>query len=62
MHGSAAAIRKPEVQQRLGALGVELVGSTAAEMHTFLAREAVKDEDAEDAAADAAHPSNPDKG
>jgi tripartite-type tricarboxylate transporter receptor subunit TctC len=42
----AAAIQRPVVQQRLGGLGIQLVGSTSAEMQAFLATEAAKAEDA----------------
>jgi tripartite-type tricarboxylate transporter receptor subunit TctC len=42
----AAAIQRPIVQQRLGGLGIQLVGSTSAEMQAFLATEAAKAEDA----------------
>ena len=42
----AQAVRRPDVQQRLGGLGIELVGSSAAQMQAFLASEAAKAEDA----------------
>jgi tripartite-type tricarboxylate transporter receptor subunit TctC len=40
----AAAVKQPAVQQRLGSLGLELVGSTPEQMNEFLAAEAVKAE------------------
>ena len=42
----AAAVKQPAVQQRLGSLGLELVGSTPEQMNEFLAAEAVKAEQA----------------
>jgi tripartite-type tricarboxylate transporter receptor subunit TctC len=42
----AEAIKSPAVQQRLGGLGIQLVGSTSAQMQAFLATEAAKAEDA----------------
>jgi tripartite-type tricarboxylate transporter receptor subunit TctC len=42
----ADALKRPAVQQRLGGLGIELVGSTSAEMQAFLATEAAKAEEA----------------
>jgi tripartite-type tricarboxylate transporter receptor subunit TctC len=42
----AAAVKRPDVQQRLGGLGIQLVGSTSAEMEAFLQTEATKAEDA----------------
>jgi len=42
----AAAIKQPALQQRLGGLGVELIGSTPEQMNAFLAAEAVKAEQA----------------
>ena len=42
----ADAIKSPAVQQRLGGLGVQLMGSTSAGMQAFLATEAAKAEDA----------------
>jgi tripartite-type tricarboxylate transporter receptor subunit TctC len=40
------ALKRPSVQQRLGGLGIELVGSTSAEMQAFLTTEAAKAEEA----------------
>jgi tripartite-type tricarboxylate transporter receptor subunit TctC len=42
----AAAVKRSDLQQRLGSLGVQLVGSTSAGMQAFLATEAAKAEDA----------------
>jgi len=42
----ADALKRPEVQQRLGGLGVELVGSSSVAMQAFLQAEAAKAEDA----------------
>jgi tripartite-type tricarboxylate transporter receptor subunit TctC len=42
----AAAIKQPAVQLRLGGLGIELVGSTPEQTHSFLATEAAKAGDA----------------
>jgi tripartite-type tricarboxylate transporter receptor subunit TctC len=42
----AEALKRPDVQRRLGGLGIELVGSTSTEMQTFLKSEAAKAEDA----------------
>jgi tripartite-type tricarboxylate transporter receptor subunit TctC len=42
----ADALKRPVVQQRLGGLGIQLVGSTSAEMQAFLIQEAGKAEDA----------------
>jgi tripartite-type tricarboxylate transporter receptor subunit TctC len=42
----ADALKRAAVQQRLGGLGIELVGSTPAQMQAFLAAEAAKAEDA----------------
>ncbi|MDB5518882.1 MAG: hypothetical protein JWQ17_5640, partial [Tardiphaga sp.] len=42
----ADALKRPAVQQRLGGLGIELVGSTSAEMQAFLTTEAAKAEEA----------------
>jgi tripartite-type tricarboxylate transporter receptor subunit TctC len=42
----AEAIKRPVVQQRLGGLGIQLVGSTSAQMQAFLAKEAAKAEEA----------------
>jgi tripartite-type tricarboxylate transporter receptor subunit TctC len=42
----AAAVKRPAVQQQLGGLGIQLVGSTSAEMQAFLTTEAAKAEDA----------------
>ncbi len=40
--GFADALKQPQLQQRLGGLGVELVGSTPEQMNAFLTAEAVK--------------------
>ncbi|CAN5353766.1 tripartite tricarboxylate transporter substrate binding protein [soil metagenome] len=42
----ADALKSPAVRQRLGGLGIQLVGGTSAEMQTFLADEAVTSEEA----------------
>ena len=42
----AQAVKRPAVQQQLGGLGIQLVGSTSAEMQAFLTTEAAKAEDA----------------
>ncbi len=42
----AQALKRPDVQQRLGGLGIQLVGSTPMEMQAFLKSEAAKAEDA----------------
>jgi tripartite-type tricarboxylate transporter receptor subunit TctC len=42
----AEAIKRPALQQQLGGLGIQLVGSTSAQMQAFLAAEATKAEDA----------------
>lgn len=42
----AMALKQPMVQQRLGGLGIEVVGSTSDQMQSFLADEATKAEDA----------------
>jgi tripartite-type tricarboxylate transporter receptor subunit TctC len=42
----AEAIKRPVVQQRLGGLGIQLVGSTSAQMQDFLITEAAKAEEA----------------
>jgi tripartite-type tricarboxylate transporter receptor subunit TctC len=42
----AEALKRPAVQQRLGGLGIELVGSSSAEMQAFLTREAAVAEEA----------------
>lgn len=42
----AAALKQPAVQQRLGGLGIELVGATPEQTQTFLATEATKGESA----------------
>lgn len=42
----AAALKQSAVQQRLGGLGIELVGSTPEQTQSFLATEAAKAEDA----------------
>jgi tripartite-type tricarboxylate transporter receptor subunit TctC len=42
----ADALKRPTVRQRLGGLGIELVGSTPEAMQAFLREEAVKSEDA----------------
>jgi tripartite-type tricarboxylate transporter receptor subunit TctC len=42
----ADALKRQEVQQRLGGLGLELVGSSPLEMQAFLKAEAAKAEDA----------------
>jgi tripartite-type tricarboxylate transporter receptor subunit TctC len=40
------ALKRPAVQERLGGLGIQLVGSTSAEMQAFLTTEAAKAEEA----------------
>jgi tripartite-type tricarboxylate transporter receptor subunit TctC len=42
----ADALKRPTVRQRLGGLGIELIGSTPEAMQAFLREEAVKAEDA----------------
>jgi tripartite-type tricarboxylate transporter receptor subunit TctC len=42
----AAALKQPSLQQRLGGLGIELVGSTPEQMNAFLGAEAAKAEQA----------------
>lgn len=42
----AEALKRPEVQQRIGALGIELIGSSPEETRAFMTREAARMEDA----------------
>ncbi|MFZ5731243.1 MAG: Bug family tripartite tricarboxylate transporter substrate binding protein [Pseudomonadota bacterium] len=42
----AEALKRPEVQQRIGALGIELIGSSPEETRAFMTREAARMEEA----------------